>query len=339
MASKDVAFEAYKMLHENGLVNDNLLPVKEEEDPVTAEFQKSDKTASMIDVLPALDPWQHIANCWEQDQYQYYRMVLEIHGVQEQPLYMDFYLPVQLPAVPELTLFWNETKRITVRSHRREKVMLSQKELTLMRRITEKILSSAHGIRMEHSRHDFLWLLIPSDASQCAWDFDTLVAWYTGTDGVRPPLDLLHHGKTDISQWGQVQVQGDKRRWLPRSVDSHPGFPIAGQMPKLRVSRVPKRRDFLYPVPKSQRENEAYTRIEEFSISECLVEMVPIAYTICAMLMPAILYRYDMYMTTDVMRLGLLAPLDFHEVNHLPMLLQAVTSSSTGDVSHYQRCV
>ncbi|KAF2629572.1 hypothetical protein BU25DRAFT_489614 [Macroventuria anomochaeta] len=39
MARKDVAFEAYKALYLAGLVNDNLLPVRQEADNLAAEFQ------------------------------------------------------------------------------------------------------------------------------------------------------------------------------------------------------------------------------------------------------------------------------------------------------------
>ncbi|KAL5455737.1 hypothetical protein PMIN06_004266 [Paraphaeosphaeria minitans] len=337
MAAKDVAFEAYKMLHKNGLVSNNLLPVKEEEDAVAAEFQKSDRTASMIEISPTLDPWLHIATCWEQNQHRYYRTTLEFQGMQEQPFYMNFYLTVQLPAVPDFTLFWNESKRITVRSHRQQEVTLSANELSTMRYITQTILDSAHGTRIYKSRCDFLWLLVPSDASQSSWDLDKLLKWKLDAVGCFEALYVLSLGKTDLSRWGQIKVKGDERKWLPISIDLHTEDSASVPTPKLRVSRVPKRRDFLYPVPKRQRENEAYTRIEEFPISECFVDMVPVSHSVCAMLMPAILYRYEMYLTTDSLRLGLLAPLKFHEVDHLPLLIQALTSSSTGDIAHYQR--
>ncbi|KAK7189216.1 dicer-like protein 2 [Paraphaeosphaeria sporulosa] len=337
MAAKDVAFEAYKMLHESGLVSNNLLPVKEEEDAVAAEFQKSDRTASMIEVAPTLDPWHRIATSWEQDQHRYYRTTLEFQGMQEQTFYMNFYLTVQLPVVPDFTLFWNESKRITVRSHRQPEVALSDNELSTMRYITQKILNSAHGTRIDQSRCDFLWLLVPTDASQSSWGLDKLLKWKFDTDGCLEASIVLSQRTTDLNQWGQVKVQGDERNWLPRSIDLPTADSTSGQTAKLRVSRVPKRRDFLYPVPKSQRQNEAYTRIEEFPLSECLVDMVPVAYLVCALLMPAILYRYEMYMTTNTLRQGLLAPLAFDEVEDLPLLVQALTSSSTGDIAHYQR--
>lgn len=337
MAAKDVAFEAYKMLHKNGMVNDNLLPIKEEDDAVTAEFQKSDKTASMIEVLPTLDSWHHIATCQVQNPHRYHRTQLEFHGVQEQPFYMTFNLPVQLPVVPDFTLFWNESKRITVRSHKPQEVTLSDKELLLMRHITRKVLHSAHGARVDQSRDDFLWLLLPSDAFQPSWGHGKLSDWDIDTNGVESASILISRSMTELNRWGQIKVQGDERKWITKSIALQAGDHTSGQTPSLRVSRVPKRRDFLYPVPKSQRENEAYTRIEEFPASECSVEMLPVAYSICAMLMPAILYRYETYLTTDSLRQGLLAPLAFHEVDHLPLLVQALTSSSTGDIVHYQR--
>jgi hypothetical protein len=338
MAAKDVAFEAYKMLHANGLVNDNLLPDKEDDDALAAEFQKSDKTASMIEVSPALDSWHHVAACQAHNPHVYHCTQLEILGIQEQPFYIAFYLPVQLPALPDLTLFWNESKRITVKSHRLQEATLSDEELTTMRRLTRKILNSVHSARIDQSRDDFPWLLLPSDVTQPCWDHAALVEWDIATSSVIPASHLISRGITDLNRWGQIKVQEDERKWLARSIRSHPDS-SSEQNATLRVVRVAKRRDFLYPVPKGQRENEAYTRTEEFAASDCSVEMLPSAYSICAMLVPAVLYRYETYLTIDALRLGLLAPLSFHEVDHMPLLVQALTSSSTGDISHYQRCV
>jgi hypothetical protein len=338
MAAKDVAFEAYRMLHANRLVNDNLLPDKEDDDGLAAEFQKSDKTASMMEVAPALDPWHHIAACQAQNPYEYHCTQLEFQGIQEQPFYMTFYLSVQMPLLPDLTLFWNESKRITVRNHRLHRVVLSKEELTTMRRLTRKILNSVHGARIDQSRDDLPWLLLPSDVTKSCWDHATLGKWDMATSLVIPASRLIDHGITDLNRWGQIKFQEDERKWLPRSIDFLPDS-SSESAPTLQVVRVAKRRDFLYPIPKGQREKEAYTKTEQFAASECSVEMLPGAYSVCAMLIPAILYRYETYLMINTLRLGLLAPLSFHEIDHMPLLVQALTSSSTGDISHYQRCV
>ncbi|KAJ4356124.1 Dicer-like protein 2 [Didymosphaeria variabile] len=292
MAVKDAAFEAYKMLHQSGLVKDSLLPVREDRDALAAE---SDKTASLIEVSPSFDPWLPIAKRQEQDPNTYHRTLLEFQGIQEQALYMTFHLPVQLPALPDLTLFWNESKRITVKSHGLQEVEESDESIRQMRGITRKILASAHGVRINQIRTDFLWLLVPclglsarphgSDSSLRSWDVETSL--------VESASELINQGKTDLNQWGQVEVRGDERKWIPKLIDAYESKPT------LRLTRVPKRRDFLYPVPFSQRGNEAYTSTEKFPASECVVEMLPLAYSVCAMLMPAILYRFEKYLATN----------------------------------------
>ena len=332
MAIKDAAFEAYKMLHQNGLVNDNLLPVKQEEDQLAAEFQISDKTSSLIEVYPALDPWRFIAKCQQQSAHAYHRTILEFRGVGDQSFYLDFYLPIQLPALPELTFFWNESKKITVTSHWRSGVVLSSDEIQIMRRITRKILTSIHS-RVDQLRDDLLWLIVPSNISKNPLDHTRLHQWDIETDWFMTASDLIAQGKDNLNDWGQIQLHGDLKKWFATDIDVK-----KPDRPMLHLTRVPKRLDFVYPIPANQEKNEAYTRTEIFPAAECSVNLLPRAYSICAMLMPSIMYRYETYLTTNTLRLGLLEPLSFG-TEHLPLLVQALTSSSTGDITHYQRYV
>jgi len=331
-AIKDAAFEAYKMLHQNGLVNDNLLRAKQEGDELAAEFQISDKTSSLIEVYPALDPWRFIAKCQQQNSHAYHRTTLEFRGIGDQGFYLDFYLPIQLPVVPELTFFWNESKKITVTSHWRSGVILSGDEIHTMRRITRKILTSVHS-RVDQVRDDLLWLVVPSDMPESPLDHTRLQQWDAQTDLSMTASDLIAQGKNDLNDWGQIQLQGDQKKWFATDIDaSKPDRPM------LHLTRVPKRLDFVYPIPANQERNEAYTRTEFFPAAECSVNLLPRAYSVCAMLMPSILYRYETYLTTNTLRVGLLEPLSFG-TEHLPLLVQALTSSSTGDVTQYQRYV
>jgi hypothetical protein len=145
--------------------------------------------------------------------------------------------------------------------------------------------------------------------------------------------DLIAQGKDNLNDWGQIQLHGDLKKWFATDIDvKEPDRPM------LHLTRVPKRLDFVYPIPANQEKNEAYTRTEIFPAAECSVNLLPRAYSICAMLMPSILYRYETYLTTNTLRLGLLEPLSFG-TEHLPLLVQALTSSSTGDITHYQRYV
>lgn len=335
MAMKDAAFEAYKMLHQNGLVNDNLLPVKKEDDAWVAEFQKSDKTASMIEVSPALDPWRSIAKQQQQNPRVYHRTLLTFRGIHSSPFCLDLYLPVQLPAMPELTLFWNELKTVMVTCQTLPNVTFSGEEVQTMRRITRNILVSVHS-RIDRLREDFLWLIVPNDAPEAPYPHTKLLQWETETSSSESAFKMIVQGRTDLDEWGYVRVQGDERKWFCRRIDSCISESASVPQAVLHLTRVPKRRDFVYPMPNSQQTNEAYTRIEQFPAGECFVNMLPVAYPICAMLMPSILYRYETYLTTNTLRLGLLEPLSFGP-EHLPLLVQAMTSSSTGDISHYQR--
>lgn len=338
MASKDAAFESYKMLHLNGLVNDNLLPIKQErEEALAVESQNVDKTASMIEVSPALDPWCFIAKCQERNPSTYYRTLLEFQGVNNGTFFLDFYLPVQSPQIPDITLFWDESKRINVISRSFPAIDMSSEEVRTMRKITQKILRSAHR-RVDQFRDDFIWLLVPSDGSRVPWNQAKLLQWDLQTSSIENAHNLINGGMKDLDYWGQIIVNGDDKRWFAKSIDCHLSGQVHDDQFAIHLTRVPKRRDFVYPIPLNQRENEPFTRTEVFPATQCFVDMLPGAYSMCAMMMPSVLYYYELYLTTNTLRLGLLKPISL-ESEHLPLLVQAMTTSSTGNAAHYQRYV
>ncbi|KAJ4297870.1 Dicer-like protein 2 [Kalmusia sp. IMI 367209] len=336
MAIKDAAFESYKMLHQNGLVNDNLLPVKPEDDVQVADFQILDNTPSLVEVNLAMDMWPTIARCQEQAPHSYHRTVLEFQGIANEPFYLTFHLPVQLPVVPDFTLFWNHSKNILVKNHQLPELSFSNEEVQTMREITRKILISIHGGRMQDMREDFLWFLVPSDRSGFPWTHDMLLEWNARTTGLRSAAELIRQGQIDLQAWGNIALQDDMRKWFPKTVNANPLDDSPSQEYSVQVTRIPKRRGFLHPVPVIHNENPAYTRTEEFPASQCLVDNLPSIYSVCALLIPSILYRYETYLTTNELRVGLLAPLSFKSEN-LPLLVQALTCSSTEEPADYQR--
>ena len=337
MASKDAAFESYKTLHLNGLVSDNLLPIKQKEEVLSSELQKVDKTAAMIEVSPALDPWCFIARCQQRNPSRYHRTLLEFQGINKGSLFVDLYLPVQSPHIPELTLFWNESARIKVISHSLTALDLSSEEIGTMRGITRKLLRAAHT-RVHQSRSDFIWLLVPGDESKVPWTHAELLQWDLQTNSIEEAHSLIKRGITNLNHWGPIIVNGDERRWFARSIDRHTSGQGHDDEFALHLTRIPKRRDFVYPVPLNQQLNESLTRTEVYPATQCSVNMLPGAYSMCAMLMPSVLYYYELYFTSNTLRSGLLKPVSL-DPEHLPLLVQAMTTSSTGNAAHYQRYV
>jgi hypothetical protein len=106
MAKKDAAFEAYRALYKEGLVNDNLLPATEEADDELVEHNTKDHTPSLVQASPTLDPWPLIAQVQHNDPHAYKRTLLTLRGIEERPIHMVLLTPISLPTV-DVALHWN----------------------------------------------------------------------------------------------------------------------------------------------------------------------------------------------------------------------------------------
>ncbi|KAH6618772.1 dicer-like protein 2 [Boeremia exigua] len=338
MARKDVAFEAYKGLYLAGLVNDNLLPVRQEVQDMVAEFQMPDHRPSMVPVSPTLDPWISIAQQHQQQSEVYFRTLLEIKTSDNKSLCVNLFTILPIPAVSEVELFWNENQIYTARMSRSSKVTIGTADLKVLRSITRKILQSIHAARMSDSREDLLWLLAPCDNTGRCPDYTKLAQWDKDTNGFHPAPSLLARAPDQISQWGLISRTGDNRKYIVQGAAGPWKYPTDAQSSEVYLGavRLPKRRDFLHHVTKTGNTNDAYTRVEYLSLSECVVDNLPASYSVIALLLPGIMHRLEVSLIADALRTTLLAPVHI-ETEDLSLVVTALTASSTNDRNNYQR--
>ncbi|KAF2873165.1 dicer-like protein-like protein 2 [Massariosphaeria phaeospora] len=337
MAKKDAAFEAYTALHRASLVNDNLLPSTEASDEI-AELQIPDHTPSLVEVSPTFDPWVLLATHKHQDPMAYHRTLLKLKTVGEEPFYMVMMTSCAMPIVPELELYWNETKRYSVETSRLPDAIFTKKQIKTMQTVTRKIMFSIYGGRMEEERYDFLWLLVPSNPPEHIWDSARLCEWVAAVDGSQQASSLIQQGSLKVQDWGLVSPAVDQRKYIITSVKtSATGWAPTGKVDaQLQVIRVPKRRDFLHQIVDSNPENPIYTRSEWVDASDCIVGKLPASYCIFALLVPSILHRYEVFMIAEALRTTQVKAVSF-DSTHLSLLVRALTSSNTDEAHDYQR--
>ncbi|KAJ8115781.1 hypothetical protein OPT61_g2638 [Boeremia exigua] len=338
MATKDAAFEAYKGLYFAGLINSNLLPVRQESQDMASEFQVPDYRPSMVPVSPTLDPWLMIAQQHQRQSNVYFRTLLEIQTGGENSLFINLFTVAPVPTVGKIELFWNESQIYTATMSRTTKVRVSEAELLLLRSVTRKILLSVHSARMQDSKEDLLWLLAPCDNTGQDLNFTKLAQWARDVDEYHPALSLLANAPEQSSQWGLITQHGDNRKYLLQAVldPRKDATDEASSEAYLQVIRMPKRRDFLHRVANTGNTNEAYTRVETLRSSECMVDSLPVSYSIIALLIPSIMHKTEVAMIADNLRTTLLAPVDI-EIEDLPLVVRALTASSTHGEDNYQR--
>ena len=338
MAKKDVAFEAYKALYFAGLVNDNLLPVRQEADNLAAEFQVPDHTPSMVPTSPTLDPWLSVAQQHQHTPRTYFRTLVEIQTAGERLLFIRLFTLFPVPIVGRIELFWNESKTYTATILKSSEVTLAATDLITLRSITRKILSSIHLGRMQEERHDFLWLLAPCDKTGKSLNSMKLARWDSATNGCQSASSRLAKAMDQTSEWGLISQNGDNRKYILQAItDPQEDMPSAQPSEAhLQATRVPKRRDFLHRVLNAASMNDAYTRTENLRSSECVVDNLPISYSVIALLLPSILHRIEVAMIADILRTTLLGPVDI-KADDLPLVVKALTASSTDEGDNYQR--
>ncbi|KZM18689.1 hypothetical protein ST47_g10058 [Ascochyta rabiei] len=335
MARKDAAFEAYKALYLAGLVNDNLLPVRQETDDMVAEFQVPDHTPSMVPTSPTLNPWLSVAQLQQLKPQRYCRTLVEVQAAGEDALYFRLFTPTPVPMVGSIELFWNESKSYTARFSKQSEVTLTANDLAQLRSVTRKILLSIHAGRMQEDRHDFLWLLAPCDR---AGKTPELAKWDSATDGCQPALSLISNSMHQTSQWGIISQNGDSRKYFLKAIGAPQTNSPLSQSPatQLQVTRVPRRRDYLHRVLNSNNLNDAYTRVENFASLDCVVDNLPALYSMIALLLPSILHRIEVAMIAETLRTTLFEPVNV-KADDLPLMVTALTASSTDEDDNYQR--
>jgi hypothetical protein len=337
MAQKDAAFEAYKALYIAGLVNDNLLPVREKEDDDMAQFQTADNRPAFLQVSRTLDPWPPIAKYHHDNPHMWYRTRIEVRVPRAEPMRMILLTPIAMPVIPEALLHWNETTEYTVGTSWLPGTSLSDDEVQTLRLITWKMLRSVFGVHIEQGIEDFLCLLAPCDPSGKIMDTIQLREWHMTTEGQRPASELLVQGLVDPAIWGLITSKPDLRRFIPRAIQpSQPQGLTEVAKTVLEAIRLPKRRDFLNPIPVDSVKSDAYTKTETLLASTCMVDNLPVPYSMLALLFPSVLSRLEVYLIADILRTTILKPVAF-DMQHLPMIVTAVTPSGIDGDNNYQR--
>lgn len=117
MAKQDAAFEAYTTLFKAGLVNDNLLPARQDIDEYDLGGHNiADKTSSLLQASPTFDPWPLIAQQQEENPRVYHQTLLTLRGAETKPIHMVLLTPTTMPTVSDLTLHWNQSTSFTIHS-------------------------------------------------------------------------------------------------------------------------------------------------------------------------------------------------------------------------------
>lgn len=339
-AKRDAAFEAYLALYDDKLINEHLLPLQDDQEAIEA-LAAVKKRSSVVEVSAQLNFWSDfVAHEW-QTQPPLHEASIEIWEEEVRKARMTMILPQPLPTNMSFELYWDDKK--TLRSSIRPGCSepYSQERVNSCAQITQLLLRSIYASRMNVDKCDYSCMFIPVGV-------EDLHSWQEANIGTIPALALVE-SSLDKSQVGIVR---DLTRYrMPcifQSVVSsqfiqfedglgHGSLPPeddADGAPWLKVTKLPKRADFLHKISPHNRVVATETGFKYLSASQCEVDRLPIHYAQFAMLIPSIMYLVEIHILAEHLCSNLLSSV---RISDLKLLVTATSASAAQEATNYQR--
>ncbi|KAL4865910.1 hypothetical protein BDV12DRAFT_187821 [Aspergillus spectabilis] len=308
-ARKDAAFQAYKALHEHGLVNDNLLPLTKGK-----EFTLQDLgIAAIQDVSDQYDPWVDWAYLWPSP------------VVHESQIIMV--TPAAVPPVEPMTLFWDGGITFTVEFEASKPVPLTEGNVQSMRIVTALYLQATTTRQLDNAL-DYITLFGPDVPH------DQLPTWLDRYQG-HEPASKVYSSKRDLALIGIVR---DRERYgelllFNKWINSDNGL-------ELECDSYPKRRNLLHPQTtptKRPADNEPPNPLAKKRIipaPQCTIDRLPAAETVFGRFIAPILNSLETTLIVTALRNTILKNIPFTDPRHV---LTAITTPSVQAGTDYQR--
>ena len=359
MARKDAAFEAYKALHQAGLVDEHLLPLGHTDETVKEAYGAVKKRPGMVKVSEQIDVWSCVAQCW-QNSRQIYGSLVKFTNPGQVRTEMTMLLPIRIPAIAgTIDLYWDQdtTFQLIVEP---ETVNFSPAVTASAAQITFLLLESVFRSRLEHGRYDFIAFFIPSNCT----DYPAWLSSYSGVmkaealrvedlnKDVGLVRDLGHSGKMHIFQDIRSNtLSDDAKTFLLQDTylsDRRQNQPSEGahdcntqlyrgdlnQRKVIEVKRLPKRADFLHPIPSNNVTVAKEPGLQWLPANECELQKLPYRYSMFALFIPAILHKVQVASVTEQLCHTILSPLQFQDRT---LVTAAISASSAYEETNYQR--
>lgn len=332
-AMKDAAFQGYKRLFQEGLLNDHLLPLAHEKALSTAT---ANELPAVVEVSGQLDPWFEMAKAWLSPDLHKIDITLQHDGINGgSDLAFSLLTPSALPIIEPFTMYWDRTIAFTIKLGSPVKVALcGPQTLKAMRSATSLIQRSVHSDRYQDDPGDFIVLFTPGIEDR------HLVKWLESNQGRisacdyfrREPLIPCRGFVRTPSLFGRPCIF---QRW------------IVHEMPhelEVECAQLPRRRNFFHRATLSQ---DLLSRQEppgwqvatspqnlQFPAEDATIDCLPFDQARFGLFIPGILRQVEVHLVAQKLCTTILSTLCF---NDLGLVVTALSSPSAQWISNYQR--
>jgi hypothetical protein len=326
-ACRDAAFQAYAKLHEVGLVNHNLLPIRE-----TDLLKDIEQRAGLAMVREQFNPWPQVARAWRDGAATSRRRLTVSRQDGSARAEFELALPVSVPHMEQFTLYWD---------HQSSWVVTMDPDTDMsgaaegQRSHTPALLEMAFGHRWQvQEEKQYPVRLVCLDRELSLEDARS-------TSEINPELAegvASTHLIRDVSNLNHPYFcQG----WLP----SKPSADLVGKTglafdeapedaPHVVVKSWPRKAGFFRPQPNSTPvpSSKPYPRV--LPASQLRVDSVPAVYAHAGLLVPAITNALEVHLVAKDL---LESRLEQTGITDLSLVVTAITTSAARGPTDYER--
>lgn len=309
-ASKDAAFQAYVAIYKAGLLNDNLLPLKD------VFLQEAQSRVGVAEVCERWSPWTQVAHAWDQQLHLYQRRLRLVDRQGGILCEFDASLPLHFPGMEGFELFWDASTSWTVETGEMKVVpacdLQSDQSLALV--------GLAWQHRLVKVNDDARFILHIRSPAQ-------------GIVSQQKFVDEACLRETGLIRNGQGYPYFLKA-WLPslhtplRATHMLVDEPV--DVPWLVLEKWPRRRDFLHPVNGDTRKR---TRCN-WPAHLCRMDSTHISNVYFGAFIPAIVHMIEIYLVANELCNTLLKDVGF---SNIPLVITAISSPHADEATNYQR--
>lgn len=331
LACMDAAFQAYQALYHEGLIADNLLPLR-------SSLERSVEGRNGLMPVGALyNPWLDIARAWTENSVSpLHRRKLRILS-QNGSVVSEFelILPGPMPKLEPLTMWWDYDTQLTLYLEQDTVMQDGDDEIGNITDHTPALLALAYGHRRMEIKDDcVVRFILPS----CSLSRDQI-----GNVPFTP--DLVVNGSLLCLVRDGREYQSHHPYYFDAFLSSKPpmeliqkvykGFEtVPDDMAHVAVRKWPRKTGFFHrPEPPQQSPStKPYSCV--IPANTTTVDSIHIVHAELGSLIPSVIHYLELYLLAAHLARSLLAPLN---LSNTSLIVQAICASSARTPENYER--
>lgn len=346
LAKRDAAFEAYIALFNAGLVNENLLPFRYDEEIIEAT-STIDKRPSLVQVPAQMSFWSDLVAPKWATKPEICKSNITIYCEEVVVMQVLMILPLPLPRNKFsenlcYELGWNRGISLMAKVGAISPEVHCPQRLSNYARTTELLLGSVHKNRFKDGKMDFVCLFGPADIE----DFHQ---WLEMNRGAKPARTLSYDNLNGL-QIGLIRNLAESGvSYIFDGIESCQGESSISRISRhvhtvqsdslytkderyLRAIRLTRKADFTHKFSAGADMPDAHADI--LPASECEIENLPFALSRFGLLVPSIMHQLDVQAVAESLRSSLLLSL---EIEDLRLIIMATSTPAAQEKDNYQR--